>query len=83
MTVLQILGIHPKKLGGYEDYILTFAKMMNEQGHRTVFVFEGEPHPYIKMKLSSYDCLYFIHQRLKGIYAFFHSLYFLIQIIHK
>ncbi len=83
MTVLQILGIHPKKLGGFEDYILTFANMMKERGHRTVFVFEGEPHPYIKMKLSEYDCPYFIHERLKGIYAFLRSLYFLIQLVHK
>ena len=83
MVILQILGIHPIKLGGFEDYILNFAKTTKERGYRTVFVFEGEPHEYIKMKLNQYDCPYCIHETRKGIYAFIRFLGFLTQIIRK
>ena len=81
MTILQILAIHPNKLGGFEDYIITFAKMMHELGHNTVYIFGGEPHPFIKSKLSEYGCIYFVYERPKGIYAFFLFCSFLIQII--
>ncbi len=36
MTVLQVLGIHPYKLGSFEDYILTFAKKRYELGYKVI-----------------------------------------------
>lgn len=83
MTFLQILGINPNKLGGFEDYIITFAKMTHEAGHRTVYIFEGEPHPFVKSKLIEYDCPYFVYKRPERFYDFFHFLYYLIAMIRK
>lgn len=83
MTILQILAIHPNKLGGFEDYIITFAKMTHELGHNTVYIFGGEPHPFIKRKLGEYDSPYFIYDRPERFYDFFHFLYYIIIMIRK
>lgn len=83
MTVLQILGIHPYKLGGFEEYIMTFAKRMHESGHKTLFVFAGEPHPFLRQKLIELDCEYFIQENPKGLYGFLSFLYRLINMIRK
>lgn len=83
MTVLQVLGIHPKKLGGFENYILAFARLMHERGHRTVFIFAGDPHPYIKGKMKELECHYFVFERPLGIYGYLSFFARLMTIILK
>ncbi len=62
MTVLQVMALAPNKVGGFEEYILSFAKKMNELGHDVIFVFGGEPHPYIKEKLSESNTAYYVEE---------------------
>ena len=60
MTVLQVMALHPFKLGSFEDYIMEFAKQMDESGHKVVFVFGGEPHPFIKDTLKEHNAKYYV-----------------------
>lgn len=83
ITVLQLLGLHPNKLGGFEDYILAFATRMHEIGHCTVFTFEGEPHSYIKEKLNEIDSRYYVCDKPNGLYGYFLFIYRVIGIIRK
>lgn len=84
MTVLQVLRIHPYKLGSFEAYILTFAKKMFELGNKVIFFFAGEPHPFIKEQLQRFECRYFVGPTspkiLNGFFSFFYKL---IVITHR
>ena len=60
MTVLQVLAIHPDKLGSFEHYFLGFAQKMQERGHKVVFVFSGEPHPLVRERLDAFGSRYFV-----------------------
>lgn len=62
---------------------MTFAKKMHESGHKTLFVFAGEPHPFLQKQLNEFDCKYFIQENPRNLYGFFSFLYRLINIIRK
>jgi glycosyltransferase involved in cell wall biosynthesis len=83
MTVLQVLGLHPYKLGSFEGYLLNFAEKMRERGHKTVFVFSGEPHPLLAERLRRLDCPYFVMPAPKGPFDTASFLHNLVKIIRE
>ena len=83
MTVLQVIALHPYKLGGFEEYILSFAKKINISGHKVVFIFAGEPHPFIKEKLDEYKAKYHVEQIPQNTPGAISMLYRLIGVIKR
>ncbi len=77
MTVLQVIALHPYKIGSFEEYSLSFTKEMNKRGHNVIFVFGGEPHPHIKEKLNESNTTYYIEeipQNALGMVSMFYRL---------
>lgn len=83
MTVLQVLGLHPYKLGSFEDYILAFAQQMNSRGYKVVYIFSGEPHPYIIEKFEELDCRYYVQENPDGLHDYYKFISRLIVIIRE
>lgn len=75
------MALHPNKVGGFEEYILSFATKMNELGHNVIFVFGGEPHPYIKEKLSESNTSYYIEEIPRNTLGMFTMFYRLLKLI--
>lgn len=83
MTVLQVLALHPYKLGSFEEYILAFSETMHERRHDVVYVFRGEPHPFISEKLRALGHEYFIQPDPQGPREFARFIKRLVGIIRK
>jgi len=83
MTVLQVLGLHPYKLGSFEDYILAFAQQMNSRGYKAVYIFSGEPHPYIAERLEELDCQYYVQENPRGLHDHYKFISRLITVIRE
>ena len=56
---------------------------MHRRGHKVLYVFGGEPHPYVAEKLNELGSEYFIQKAPKGIGEFFGFLHRLINIIRN
>jgi len=43
VRIMELIDLHPNKLGGFERYCIGFSKYLMERGHTHILVFSGEP----------------------------------------
>jgi glycosyltransferase involved in cell wall biosynthesis len=58
MKVLEVTGIRPNKLGGFERYCIGFSSYLQERGHEHILFFNGTPCAELRARLDSLGVQY-------------------------